>query len=96
MRQRVVAVISTLLNPRLLIADEPTPALDVSVQKQLVLLLQSLLERGSITRIVCITHHLPMLSNIADRIAVTNAGKSLRRGPRARWWTLPGIPIHER
>jgi peptide/nickel transport system ATP-binding protein len=75
MRQRVVAVISTLLNPKVLIADEPTSALDVSSQKQLVQLLRLLLERGFITRVVYITHDLPMLSNIADRIAVMYAGK---------------------
>lgn len=75
MRQRVVAVVSTLLNPHVLIADEPTSALDVSSQKELVLLLQLLLERGFITRIIYITHDLPILSNIADRIAVMYAGE---------------------
>lgn len=75
MRQRVVAVISTLLNPMVLIADEPTSALDVSSQKELVLLLQLLLERGFITRIIYITHDLPMLGNIANRIAVMYAGQ---------------------
>lgn len=80
MRQRVVAVISTLLDPYVLIADEPTSALDVSSQKQLVLLLKQLLERGFITRIIFITHDLPMLSNIADRIAVMYAGKFVEIG----------------
>jgi len=75
MRQRVVAIVSTLLNPSTLIADEPTSALDVSSQKELVLLLQALLERGFIKRIIYITHDLPMLSNIADRIAVMYAGE---------------------
>ncbi len=75
MRQRVVAVISTLLNPKVLIADEPTSALDVSSQKQLVLLLQLLLECRFITRIAFITHDLPMLSNIAHRIVIMYAGK---------------------
>jgi peptide/nickel transport system ATP-binding protein len=75
MRQRVVAVISTLLDPTVLIADEPTSALDVSSQKELVLLLQQLLKRGFITCIIYITHDLPMLTNIADRIAVMYAGK---------------------
>ena len=75
MRQRVVAIVSTLLNPSTLIADEPTSALDVSSQKELVLLLQLLLERGFIKRIIYITHDLPMLSNIADRIAVMYAGE---------------------
>jgi peptide/nickel transport system ATP-binding protein len=80
MRQRVVAVISTLLNPNLLIADEPTSALDVSSQKQLVLLLRQLLDRGIIKRVAFITHDLPMLSNIADRIAVMYAGKLVEIG----------------
>jgi len=75
MRQRVVAIVSTLLNPSTLIADEPTSALDVSSQKELVLLLQALLERSFIKRIIYITHDLPMLSNIADRIAVMYAGE---------------------
>lgn len=80
MRQRVVAVISTLLNPMVLIADEPTSALDVSSQKQFVELLQELLVRKYITRIVFITHDLPMLSNIADRIAVMYAGEIIEVG----------------
>jgi len=75
MRQRVVAIVSTLLNPSTLIADEPTSALDVSSQKELVLLLQALLDRGYIKRIIYITHDLPMLSNIATRIAVMYAGE---------------------
>lgn len=81
MRQRTVAVISTLLNPNLLIADEPTSALDVSSQKQLMLLLRQLLECGFIKRIAFITHDLPLLSNIADRIAVMYAGKLIEIGP---------------
>ncbi len=80
MRQRVVAVISTLLNPTVLIADEPTSALDVSSQKQLVMLLQLLLEREFIRCIAFITHDLPMLSNIAHRIAVMYAGNIVEIG----------------
>lgn len=92
MRQRVVAVISTLLDPNLLIADEPTSALDVSSQKQLVLLLKLLLERGFIKRIAFITHDLPMLSNIADRIAVMYAGKLVEIGPTAQIVDNPQHP----
>jgi peptide/nickel transport system ATP-binding protein len=75
MKQRVVAVISTLLNPRVLIADEPTSALDVSSQKALVLQIKLLMEQKVITSVVFITHDLPMLRNVADRIAVMYAGK---------------------
>ncbi|MCS7051536.1 MAG: ABC transporter ATP-binding protein, partial [Thermomicrobium sp.] len=75
MKQRVVAVLSTLLNPRLLIADEPTSALDVSSQRALVNLLLELLEREIIASIIFISHDLPLLSNVADRIAVMYAGE---------------------
>jgi peptide/nickel transport system ATP-binding protein len=81
MRQRVVAVISTLLNPSVLIADEPTSALDVSAQRSLVLLLQTLLERGFIKGVVFITHDLPLLGTIADRIAIMYAGQLAEVGP---------------
>ena len=81
MRQRVVAVISTLLNPSVLIADEPTSALDVSAQRSLVLLLHTLLERGFIKGIVFITHDLPLLGTVADRIAIMYAGQLAEVGP---------------
>lgn len=91
MRQRVVAVISTLLNPQVLIADEPSSALDVSSQKLLVHLLQTLLAQGVITRVVFITHDLPLLSTIADRIAIMYAGKIVEIGPTER---IVGRPEH--
>lgn len=75
MKQRVVAVISTLLNPTILIADEPTSALDVSSQKSVVNLLNKLLDAGVIQSIVFIAHDLPLLREIADRIAIMYAGK---------------------
>jgi peptide/nickel transport system ATP-binding protein len=92
MRQRVVAVITTLLNPTVLIADEPTSALDVSSQKELMLLLRLLLENGFITRIVFITHDLPLLSNIANRIAIMYAGKLVEVGPTVQIVDHPQHP----
>jgi peptide/nickel transport system ATP-binding protein len=92
MRQRVVAVISTLLDPKVLIADEPTSALDVSSQKQLVILLKELLERKLVTRIIFITHDLPMLSNIADRIAIMYAGKLVEVGETQQIVNAPQHP----
>jgi len=80
MKQRVVAVISTLLDPRVLIADEPTSALDVSSQRALVNLLLELLERGIIGSVIFISHDLPLLSNVADRIAVMYAGEIVEHG----------------
>ena len=80
MRQRVVTVISTLLNPTVLIADEPTSALDVSSQKALVEMLERLLKERVITRVAFITHDLTLLSNIATRIAVMYAGEIVEIG----------------
>ncbi len=75
MRQRVVTVVSTLLDPQILIADEPTSALDVSSQKALVLMLQKMLNDGMLSRAIFITHDLALLSNIATRIAIMYAGE---------------------
>lgn len=75
MKQRVVTVVSTLLNPRLLIADEPTSALDVSSQKALIEMLLQMLENKIMSGVVFITHDLPVLRTVSDRIAVMYAGK---------------------
>ncbi len=80
MRQRVVAVISTLLNPKLLVADEPTSALDVSSQRALIDLLRELLERRFIEAVAFITHDLPLLSTVADRIVIMYAGQLAESG----------------
>ena len=77
MRQRVVTVVSTLLDPEILIADEPTSALDVSSQKALVLMLQKMMEEGILSRAIFISHDLALLSNIATRIAIMKDGEIL-------------------
>jgi peptide/nickel transport system ATP-binding protein len=91
MKQRVVAAISTLLNPRVLIADEPTSALDVSSQGALTSMLVDLLARKLVAGIVLITHDLPMLSNVANRIAVMYAGKIVETAPTEE---IVGNPQH--
>jgi len=75
MKQRVITVISTLLNPRLLIADEPTSALDVSSQRALVDMLREMLEARIMAGVIFITHDLPLLKTISDRLAVMYAGQ---------------------
>lgn len=80
MKQRVITVLSTLLNPALLIADEPTSALDVSTQRVLVELLRELLHRELVGGIIFVTHDLPVLRTIADRIAVMYAGQVVEVG----------------
>jgi len=91
MKQRVVAVLSTLLNPRILVADEPTSALDVSSQRALVNLLLELLDRGIITSILFISHDLPLLSTVADRIAVMYAGEIVEIGTTSQ---IVRTPLH--
>ena len=81
MKQRVVAVISTLLNPKVLIADEPTSALDVSSQRALLALLSRLLSEGIIGSIIFVTHELAVLRHLANRIMVMYAGQLAEVGP---------------
>lgn len=81
MKQRVIIVISTLLNPQVLICDEPTSALDVSSQKVVIRLLMKLLREKIIRSIVFITHELPLLRHFSDRIAIMYAGKLAEIGP---------------
>ena len=80
MKQRTVTIISTLLNPRLLIADEPTSALDVSSQKALIDMLLHMLEQKIMSGVVFVTHDLPVLRTVSTRIAIMYAGKIVEVG----------------
>jgi len=79
MRQRVVIAIAIACNPRLLICDEPTTALDVTIQAQILALLGDLREKYNLT-MVYITHDLGVVANVADRIAVMYAGDIVEIG----------------
>ncbi|MEJ2667115.1 MAG: ABC transporter ATP-binding protein [Deinococcales bacterium] len=92
MKQRVVAVISTLLDPRVLIADEPTSALDVSAQRALLALLVQLLDQGIIGGIVLVTHELPILRNVAHRTMIMYAGQVCETGPTEEVIFAPAHP----
>lgn len=81
MKQRMITVISTLQNPRLLIADEPTSALDVSSQRMLVEMLLAMVEQRIMSGIVFVTHDLPVLSQVSDKLAIMNAGTIVESGP---------------
>jgi peptide/nickel transport system ATP-binding protein len=80
MKQRMVMVLSTLLNPSLLIADEVTSALDVSSQRAVAELLVSLRDKGIVKSVVVITHDVSILYQIADTILVMYAGKLAEKG----------------
>ena len=81
MKQRVVTIISTLLNPRLLVADEPTSALDVTSQKILIEMLQEMLDKRIMAGVIFITHDLPVLRTVATHIAVMYQGNIVETGP---------------
>ena len=74
MRQRIVIAISLACNPKVLIADEPTTALDVTIQAQILELIKDLQEKTGVA-VIFITHDLGVVANMADRVAVMYAGK---------------------
>jgi peptide/nickel transport system ATP-binding protein len=80
MRQRVVIAISTILSPKVLIADEPSSALDVTSQKMVIKMMRELMEKGYIKSMLFITHELPLLYNVTDDIMVMYAGQIVERG----------------
>ncbi|WP_075983618.1 ABC transporter ATP-binding protein [Bacillus massilinigeriensis] len=79
MRQRVVIAISLACNPKILIADEPTTALDVTIQAQILDLMKDLQKKMD-TSIIFITHDLGVVANMADRVAVMYGGKIVEIG----------------
>jgi peptide/nickel transport system ATP-binding protein len=82
MRQRVVIALALAAEPELVIADEPTTALDVSVQAQIITLLKKLCrERG--TAVILVTHDMGVIAETADRVAVMYAGRLAEIGPVA-------------
>lgn len=79
MRQRVVIAIALAADPKLLIADEPTTALDVTIQAQILELMKDI-QKKSNTSIIFITHDLGVVANVADRVAVMYAGQIVEYG----------------
>ncbi|MFW5991647.1 MAG: ABC transporter ATP-binding protein [Halanaerobiaceae bacterium] len=80
MKQRVIVMISTMLNPTVLIADEPTSALDVSTQKVLVKMFYRLIKNSVFQSLIFITHDLTTLRHACDRIAIMYAGQLVEIG----------------
>ena len=80
MKQRVVIAVSTILSPKVLIADEPSSALDVTSQKMVIKMLRDMMDKGYIKSMIFITHELPLLYNVTDDIMVMYAGQIVERG----------------
>jgi oligopeptide/dipeptide ABC transporter ATP-binding protein len=91
LRQRVMIAMALAAGPRILIADEPTTALDATVQKQILELLAGLREQLRLA-IIFITHDLGVVSEIADRLCVMYAGRIVEEGPSAEVLSRPRHP----
>ena len=91
MRQRVVIAIALSCRPRLLIADEPTTALDVTVQAQIMALLAELKEETGAS-IIFITHDMGLVAEAADAVVVLYEGKKVEEGPVDRLFAAPSHP----
>ncbi len=91
MRQRVMIAVALACDPRLLIADEPTTALDVTIQAQIITLLKRL-QRERKMAMIFVTHDLKLVSEIADRVAVMYASQVVEVGPIADVLAQPRHP----
>ena len=91
MQQRAGIAISLACNPEILIADNPTSALDVTIQSQIVRLIQDLRERLGLT-LVWITHNLGLVARLCDRVAIIYAGQIVEVGPVERVIHAPSHP----
>ena len=90
MRQRITFALATILKPRLILADEPTTALDVVVQRGVVQLLKRIHVEQKNT-LILVTHDMAVHANLADRLAIMYAGKIVEEAPTAE---LFGNPLH--
>ena len=94
MRQRVVIALALCAEPRLIIADEPTTALDVSIQAQIIALLKGL-TRDHGTAVMLVTHDMGVIAETADRVAVMYAGRVIEVGPVRDVVQRPAHPYTE-
>jgi oligopeptide/dipeptide ABC transporter ATP-binding protein len=91
MRQRVVGAIAISCEPRLLIADEPTTSLDLTIQAQYLNLLRDL-QRAHRLTLIFITHNLGIVAKMCDQVAVMYAGRLVESGPVGRIYNAPAHP----
>jgi oligopeptide/dipeptide ABC transporter ATP-binding protein len=91
MRQRVMIAIALVLDPKVLIADEPTTALDVTIQAQILDLIRAEQDRRRLA-VLLITHNLAVVSQVADRVAVMYSGEIVEEAPAADIFSNPRHP----
>jgi oligopeptide/dipeptide ABC transporter ATP-binding protein len=91
MRQRIVGAIGISCEPRLLIADEPTTSLDLTIQAQYLNLLRDL-QRAHGLALIFITHNLGIVAKMCDQLAVMYAGRVVEQGPVSRIFSTPAHP----
>jgi oligopeptide/dipeptide ABC transporter ATP-binding protein len=91
MRQRVMIAMALANQPELLIADEPTTALDVTIQAQILELIAEL-QRAAGTALILVTHDLGVVAEVADRVAVMYAGRIVEQGPVESIFSDPQHP----
>jgi len=91
MLQRVMIAIALSLSPRLLIADEPTTALDVTIQQQILELVEDIQRRTGMA-VVWVTHDLGVVARLVDRVAVMYAGRVVEEAPTRLLFSRPGHP----
>jgi peptide/nickel transport system permease protein len=94
MRQRIMIALTLVLRPRCIVADEPTTALDVLVEAQILALLSELKARSSAS-LLLITHNLGIVAEACDRVAVMYAGRIVEQGPVAEVFSRPQHPYTE-
>ena len=94
MRQRIMIAMAIALDPAVLIADEPTTALDVTVQAQIMRLLKELQEERQMG-LILITHDLGVVADVADRIAVMYAGRIVEQSDVFEIYAQPSTSIHQ-
>src|SRR6516165_5738451 len=94
MRQRIVGAIAISCEPRLLIADEPTTSLDLTIQAQCLNLLRDL-QRAHGLALIFITHNLGIVAKMCDQLAVMYAGRVVESGPVSRIFNAPAHPYTE-
>ncbi|MFN4089564.1 MAG: ABC transporter ATP-binding protein [Alphaproteobacteria bacterium] len=91
MKQRVLAALATALKPGLLLADEPTTALDVTIQEQILGLLAEIRDRQG-TAIILVTHDLGVVRRLCDKVLIMYAGRVVETGPTRRIFGTPEHP----